>query len=151
VRCDVLHLGGTSVGGEWTFEPDDPAIGGASLECQVKGEAANWIQMTVSGLTCTATKVEYTLTTSPGTGGTIECSAKGSPFGSCASSYPYETYLTVRAVPDHGMYFKEWEGTATAAACKAGTECTFAIQGATTVTASFAPTYPLTVAKSGKG
>ena len=151
-ECDGTFeiSGGTSYGGQWKFEPDDPTVGEASLECSVEGEPANYIEMHVSGLTCTATNIEKNLAASAGPGGTIECTILGKEFGPCASSYPYPYNVTLKAIPDHGKYFKEWQGTGSAAGC--GTSfCSFSLEEDSTVNAVFGPRFPLTVAKSGHG
>ncbi len=141
--------GGTSFGGSWYFEPDDPAIGEASLECGIEGEAAEWIEITKSELTCTARDIENSLGVSASAGGSVECSADGKAFGSCSSSYDHGTYLEMRAVPDHGEYFKGFVGSGSASECAA--QCRFSITQGSSVVASFGPTHPLTVAKSGHG
>ena len=150
-ECDPGYKtqGYTSVGGNWSFEPDDPLIGSSSLECSVEGNAANYIRMNVSGLTCVVTNIEETLSASAGPGGTIECDVEGSGYGTCASSYPYGAFVSVRIVPDHGKYLKESSANGSAAGCT--TECFFTLEENSTVSASFGPKYGLTVAKSGHG
>ncbi len=151
-ECDGTFeiSGGTSYGGQWKFEPDDPTVGEASLECSVEGEPANYIEMHVSGLTCTATNIEKDLTASAGPGGRIECTILGKGFGPCASSYPYPYNVTLKAIPDPGKYFKEWQGTGSAAGCSTSF-CSFSLEENSTVNAVFGPRFPLTVAKSGHG
>jgi hypothetical protein len=56
----IQPSGGTSP--QWTFTPDDPTVGSASLACSDNQYMAPYVEMSVSGLTCIATNTPSTPT-----------------------------------------------------------------------------------------
>jgi hypothetical protein len=83
--------------------------------------------------------------------GTIECDS-GSGFGACAPTYTDGETISVKAEPDGNSAFAGFSaGTGSAAACTTS-PCTFDIEEASSVTATFNSTMrALTVTKAGTG
>ncbi len=78
--------------------------------------------------------------TKTGTGsGTVECEASGSGhFEACATEYGEGTAITLEGTAGSGSTFEGWSGGAgSAASCAGDGPCTFTINAATKVTATF--------------
>ena len=94
----------------------------------------------------------YTLTAavSASGSGTVTSSPTGiSCSSSCSASYPSGTAVTLSAAPASGFAFTGWSG----GGCGSTGACVVTMSSAQSVTATFAaaPTYSLTVAKTGTG
>jgi len=109
--------------------------------------------VTLSGATTvTATFVpNYTLTVNlSGAGsGTVTSAPAGITCGpTCVASFPSGTAVTLTALPAAGSLFMGWSG----GGCSGSGTCTVVLNGATTVTATFAlQTFTLTVSVAGSG
>jgi Divergent InlB B-repeat domain/Collagen triple helix repeat (20 copies) len=110
-----------------------------------------------SALTATFNLVpQHTLTiTTEGTGsGEVECEVAASGhFEACASEYPENTELTVKAQPAPGSTFEGWSNpTGSAAGCTGTSPCTFPLGEDSALTATFnlLPKYPLEVKPVGQ-
>lgn len=80
--------------------------------------------------------------------GSVEADARGLHCAqTCTTTWRAGTTIALRATPAAGAKLVHWGG-----ACSGSAECTVAVDGATTVSALFAPAaYRLTVAISGRG
>jgi len=93
----------------------------------------------------------YNLTvTKSGTGsGNVTSSPSGISCGStCISTYNSSTPITLTAKPNPGSYFVGWSGEICSGTI---TTCSFSMDSAKSVTATFMPLYNLTVIKAGTG
>lgn len=89
----------------------------------------------------------YSLTASNIGNGTITSTPAGISCGSdCTEDYNSGTSVTLTATPDSGWYFTGWGG-----ACSGTGSCTITMSAAQSVSATFAPTFTLTVSKTGNG
>jgi len=116
--------------------------------------------LTLPGRTATLARVQLTgggntfplVVNTAGTGsGTISGTANGAPCsGNCAGSYPDGTAIVLHASAAAGSSFTGWSGD-----CTGTGDCSLTMNGAKTVTASFAATNPgdhtLTVTVTGMG
>src|SRR5437867_590289 len=101
-------------------------------------------------VTATFALQNFTLTVAPsGTGvGTVTSAPAGIDCGAtCTASYSYNTTVTLTATPALGSAFTGWSG----GGCTGTGPCTVTLTAATAVTASFTPTFVLTVSKPGAG
>ncbi|MFZ4440039.1 MAG: SUMF1/EgtB/PvdO family nonheme iron enzyme [Syntrophales bacterium] len=106
------------------------------------GQDAGWVDNVV--FTPTAA---YLLTASKTGSGTITSSPAGISCGSdCTENYYSGTAVTLTATPDAGWYFTGWGD-----ACSGAGSCTITMSAAQSVSATFAPTFNLTVSKTGNG
>ena len=93
-----------------------------------------------------------------GTGkGTVECELKkDGTFEACASTYPKGEEVTIKGTPEAGSEFEGWSaGTGSAASCSGTSPCTFTLEEASEVTATFTkmplPKHALEVEVKGNG
>ena len=92
----------------------------------------------------------YTLTAAKsGDGaGTVSSAPNGIACGfDCSEPYPEGSVVTLTAAPAHGSVFTGWSG----GGCSGTGTCTVTMNGDTTVTAAFTPTFSLTVTRQGAG
>jgi len=84
-----------------------------------------------------------------GTGtGTVTSSPAGINCGSdCTETYPYDTVVTLTAIPAPGSIFTGWTG----AGCSGTGTCVITMDAARSITATFAPSYTLSVSRNGTG
>jgi hypothetical protein len=123
----------------------------ASGECEVTMSAAKEVKAEFTGNTLVAlTPI------AAGTGtGEVKCEVdKDGGFVTCASEYGKGTELVIEGVEAAGSTFAGWsDGTGSAAACTGTATCSFTIEAATTITATFnkATSFPLSVYVTGHG
>jgi uncharacterized repeat protein (TIGR02543 family) len=112
--------------------------------CVVTTDAAKMV-------TATFTLTQHALTVTPagnGTGMVTSTPAGISCGADCSESYPYNTMVTLAAMPTTGSTFIGWSG----GGCTGTGTCTVTMTAATTVTATFTlTTHALSVTKTGAG
>ncbi|MGE5041619.1 MAG: InlB B-repeat-containing protein [Candidatus Levyibacteriota bacterium] len=110
-----------------------------------------------SAQTVTATfTVQYTLSvtnTSSGGTGTVNSTPAGinCATGTCTANYNSGTSVTLTATPDTGFIFVGWSSTPSGMCSGSLTTCTFTMNAAKSVTATFSVQYKLTLNKPGPG
>ncbi|HEY0777059.1 MAG TPA: hypothetical protein VGD56_03745 [Gemmatirosa sp.] len=158
--CTAPYLDGTSVtltaapGATSSFAGWSGACSGAALTCTVTLSGA-----ASAGAVFTRLPVRLVVQPAAGNAGagvvstvdqTFACAIGGQTTnGSCGASVPVGTSVTLQAAATQGQIFLGWGGACASAGAAA--TCTLTVNGATTVTAAFAPPQTLTLTLVGAG
>src|SRR5712691_5077706 len=147
--CSATFPGGTAVTLTATPATGSTFSGWSGGGCSGTGACTVTLSAATT-VTATFALQTFTLTVSKaGTGsGTVTSSPAGITCGTtCSAGYANGTAVTLTATPATGSTFSGWSG----GGCAGTGACTLTLSAATTVNATFTPTFTLTVTKAGTG